>query len=190
MQTSQSYDDQTARISLQISRNVKKQGKQNNLNRAISFVAPSSHHTSQLSSLVSEAGTLPSDPPQNRQDPVSNFFLPRPAGPRPFRRRRRFGEAVSRPHNQNPQERKNRFREESFQTIDFTSYKSRRFREIAADAGDSAPRHRLGLADFGRIRGRICGDAGCRKPESADSGSRIGKFPSRRTGITRLGGPG
>ncbi|RCW77768.1 hypothetical protein DFP89_1581, partial [Paracoccus lutimaris] len=43
MQTSQSYNDQTAHISLQISRNVKKQGKQNNLNRAISFVAPSSH---------------------------------------------------------------------------------------------------------------------------------------------------
>mgnify|MGYP000057666365 CR=1 FL=1 len=81
MQTSQSINDQTAHISLQISRNVKKQGKQNNLNRAISFVAPSSHHTSQLYSLVSEAGTLPSDTPQNRQDPVSNFFCRAPPGP-------------------------------------------------------------------------------------------------------------
>jgi len=36
-------NDQTARISLQISRNVKKQGIKNNPNRAISFVAPSSH---------------------------------------------------------------------------------------------------------------------------------------------------
>ena len=35
MQTSQSYDDQTARISLQISHaRCQKQGKQNNLNRA------------------------------------------------------------------------------------------------------------------------------------------------------------
>ena len=75
MQTSQSYNDQTAHISLQISRNVKKQGKQNNLNRAISFVAPSSHHTSRFFHPASEAGDLSNDPLQNSQEPVSIFSV-------------------------------------------------------------------------------------------------------------------
>ncbi|WP_209021340.1 hypothetical protein [Paracoccus ravus] len=85
MQTSQSYNDQTARISLQISRNVKKQGKQNNLNRAISFVAP----------------CKPSDFPifpEPTAVPSASF--------RPVSASRRFGEAVFRPQLQKAQDEK------------------------------------------------------------------------------------
>ena len=78
MQTSQSKNDQTAHISLQISRNVKKQGKQNNQNRAISFVAPSKPSTSRFFRPVPEAGDLSSSSASNRQDIISTFFLRRP----------------------------------------------------------------------------------------------------------------
>ncbi|MDT1062660.1 hypothetical protein RM190_12345, partial [Paracoccus sp. CPCC 101403] len=57
---------QTARISLQISRNVKKQGIKNNPNRAISFVAPSSHLIPELSQIKQHFRTA-----QSRPEPAS-----------------------------------------------------------------------------------------------------------------------
>ncbi len=105
MQTSQSINDQTAHISLQISRNVKKQGKQNNQNRAISFVAPSKPSTSRFFRPVPEAGDLSSSSASNRQDIISTFFSSPPLPGRPIQRRR-LGERVSRPHRSRPQAKK------------------------------------------------------------------------------------
>ncbi len=76
--------DRTARISLQISINVKKQRKQNNLNRAISLVAPCKPSSSEFSRSV-QRSRLP---------------------PRPVRPFRRLGEAVFTETNWNPQAEK------------------------------------------------------------------------------------
>ena len=62
MQAPQSKNDQTARISLQISRNVKKQRKQNNPNRAISFVAPSKPSSPEFSQTRRSFRPAPSAP--------------------------------------------------------------------------------------------------------------------------------